>query len=189
MSQTLENQIDRLNEIVKKKSMNRSQFCREIGFNVVYGAGILGNHKKLNVLFLSKLAARYPEVNLNWVLTGEGEMFQSEERTTILPPSPTPAPAADNTLSIESIGQLLKDAFAQIEQQQGTLIEHIKRQHAEIVAHLEHAIKDRTQESAELLQSYLLTLKNYRALSQKHGMNVGMIDAEISRITLRMQQR
>lgn len=185
MSQTFDDQIDRLNEIVKKKSMNRSQFCREIGFNAVYGAGILGNHKKLNVLFLAKLVERYPEVNLNWVLTGEGEMLNTES----VPPSPDSSTTPDDSVSLESIGQLLKDTLSQLEQQQGVMISHLEKKNTEIVAHLKHTIKDRTQEVAELLQSYLLMLNNYKQLMQEQGLHVGMIDAEISRITFKLQQQ
>lgn len=180
-----DNQRDRLNLFLKKLGLNKSQFCREIRHEIVYGSQILSGPRKLNMKFLTHAAHRYPELNIHWVLTGEGEMLNTESA----PPSPDSSTTPDDSVSLESIGQLLKDTLSQLEQQQGVLISHLEKKNTEIVAHLKHTIKDRTQEVAELLQSYLLMLNNYKQLMQEQGLHVGMIDAEISRITFKLQQQ
>ncbi len=53
-----------------------------LGTNKAAISDIKGCRKRLSLDMLRSLKSSYPEINLNWVIMGEGEMFISENSST-----------------------------------------------------------------------------------------------------------
>lgn len=82
-----QHQIDqsiRLKKLIKALNINQVSFARSLGMaqpnisRMVSGAG------SVSVEVLNRIAAKYMEVNLHWLLTGNGEMFLNGRQDTSL---------------------------------------------------------------------------------------------------------
>lgn len=78
MANISSNVKDRVLEIAENKGISKEKFFEELG--VSYG-NFKGNSKKsaLNSTVLAEISTKYPDVNLKWLLTGEGSMFIKKE--------------------------------------------------------------------------------------------------------------
>ena len=68
---------DRLREFIKFKALNKHKFCVACGFSVGFvnsGAGV--SSEKLSVVH-----DRYPELNMDWLVTGRGDMIRTDKST------------------------------------------------------------------------------------------------------------
>lgn len=65
--------VDRIREVIKHTGLSERAFCREIGAS----HGFLGKVKSIGSDKLEKIVVRYPEINPDWLLKGEGEMLRS----------------------------------------------------------------------------------------------------------------
>lgn len=64
----------RMEQLIKALGLKRPDFAREVGINNT----TLHNYVKgrpIKAENAAKIVERYPNVNLNWLITGEGEMF------------------------------------------------------------------------------------------------------------------
>ncbi len=68
----------RLMELLKTKDLNVSRFARSIGTKTPQAIReiLKGNTKSLSFDIQSKIAQKMPDVNIAWLLTGEGEMLK-----------------------------------------------------------------------------------------------------------------
>jgi hypothetical protein len=80
---------DRLELLIKKLDKNANSFANDIGvpgsyiYNIIRGAASNGGKKnKPSFDLLQKILKAYPQVNLVWLLTGEGEMFSESSILT-----------------------------------------------------------------------------------------------------------
>lgn len=71
---------ERLSWYLEQKGVNKSEFGRRIG---VSSAFISSMRKSIQPDKVAAIQAQFPDLNLNWLLTGEGEMLNNE--TTSLP--------------------------------------------------------------------------------------------------------
>lgn len=69
----------RLKQIRQNLNLSQESFGKELGFSRQYLSNIENNRDTLNNEKLVKLVKMY-NVNLNWLLTGRGEMFNSPEK-------------------------------------------------------------------------------------------------------------
>lgn len=65
-----------------KKIKNTKQFCDEIGANKTIVSRILHNKLQVTNKLLQKIANTYPFIEVEWLLTGKGDMIKSENTTT-----------------------------------------------------------------------------------------------------------
>lgn len=65
---------ERLKEFINYKDISVSEFCRQIG---VSSAFVSSMRKSIQPDKAESIALRYPELNITWLLTGEGEMLNS----------------------------------------------------------------------------------------------------------------
>ncbi|MDR2584806.1 MAG: helix-turn-helix domain containing protein [Prevotellaceae bacterium] len=63
---------DRLKNFIKFKNLNNSVFCREVG---VSSAFVSSMRVSIQPDKLESIALKYPELNIDWLLTGRGEML------------------------------------------------------------------------------------------------------------------
>ena len=67
---------NRIIQFVENINDDRQQFFS----NIFYDADFLKSFHKIEMEHLVNLAVRYPFLNLHWLLTGKGKMFQNEEQ-------------------------------------------------------------------------------------------------------------
>jgi transcriptional regulator with XRE-family HTH domain len=95
---------ERLNQFLLEKNLSQSEFARQTGYHQKNISGFLtGTVKMPKVDLMVALATHFPELNLRWLLLGEGEMINSK------------------TIEID------KNSIQTILEQQGEIFEYIKK--------------------------------------------------------------
>lgn len=70
---------DRLNQFIEYKNITSSQFADAAGVpRPTLSQLLTGRSKSINDLMLSKIHAAFPELNVSWLLFGEGVMLIGE---------------------------------------------------------------------------------------------------------------
>ena len=72
---------DRLILYIESISINRRQFEKRAGL----ANGYINNMKSLGNSSIEKIKSAFPDLNMSWLLTGEGEMLRAQERMVKLP--------------------------------------------------------------------------------------------------------
>ena len=67
--------IDRINLLMKAKNVTAKQFAEEIGIQPSGMSHILSGRNNPSLDFVMKVVKRWPEVNINWLMFGKGEMY------------------------------------------------------------------------------------------------------------------
>ncbi|MCB0574998.1 MAG: helix-turn-helix transcriptional regulator [Saprospiraceae bacterium] len=76
-----QNQIDqsiRLKKLIKALDLNQSTFAKSLGLAQPNISRMINGGSNISVEVLNRLAVRFMQVNLHWLLTGNGEMFLDE---------------------------------------------------------------------------------------------------------------
>lgn len=63
---------DRLLQFIYYKNISASRFCKMCGFSVAYVRNI---NKGISQRYLKKISDTFPDLNLLWLQTGEGQML------------------------------------------------------------------------------------------------------------------
>ena len=76
--------IDRIFTIIKSLGMSARQFDMSIGASNGYTLRMKKNNASVGSDILERIVEKYPFVNINWIITGRGNMFgiESEEKPT-----------------------------------------------------------------------------------------------------------
>ena len=64
---------ERILQFIDYKGFNKSKFYRETGLS----NGILDKKSGLTLDSIEKIYSKYPEINIEWLLTGKGEMLKT----------------------------------------------------------------------------------------------------------------
>lgn len=70
----MENLKERLLFFISKLGINKAQFEKEVGVSNGFVDKAGDNTRKSS---LDRISTRYPQLNISWLLTGEGEMLKS----------------------------------------------------------------------------------------------------------------
>lgn len=73
-----QNQIDqsrRLQQLIKALKMNQSKFAKQLGVTQPNISRMVTGESRISTEILNRIILAYKNVNLHWLLTGEGEMF------------------------------------------------------------------------------------------------------------------
>ncbi|MAO71099.1 MAG: transcriptional regulator [Flavobacteriales bacterium] len=70
---------DRIKIWIESKSLKSSSFADKIGVNRATISHILSGRNKPSIDFLHKMISSFPDLNLNWIVSGEGFMYISDE--------------------------------------------------------------------------------------------------------------
>lgn len=87
----------RLQQFLAAENISQSQFADTIGVARASISHILAGRNKPGFDFLERMARSYPELNLEWLITGRGRMYNSAKSAPEAPAgpiSPLPDPAA-----------------------------------------------------------------------------------------------
>ncbi|MDR7208564.1 hypothetical protein [Flavobacterium piscis] len=75
---------ERLRYYIENKEVNLRQFCIENDILYTSLHPILMNSRSLGMNILKKIMQVYPNLNINWVLTGMGDMEITEDKNYVL---------------------------------------------------------------------------------------------------------
>lgn len=75
---------ERVKLIMEQEGYNKNSFSATIGLsNNVTITRLINEGRKPSRMTCEKIAQRFPQYNPNWILTGEGEMYQEKEEETV----------------------------------------------------------------------------------------------------------
>ena len=69
--------VERINLLLKAKNVTARQFAEEIGIQPSGMSHIMSGRNNPSLDFVMKVVKRWPEVNINWLMLGKGEMYAS----------------------------------------------------------------------------------------------------------------
>jgi len=72
--------IKRIKSLISVKNLSPSQFADQLGVQRSSISHILSGRNKPSLDFVLKIVEVYPGVSLNWLLKGEGEMFEQAHK-------------------------------------------------------------------------------------------------------------
>lgn len=78
--------LQRIKEYIEYKGLTNQKFEKEVGFSNGAFSSQLKNNRTIGVDKLENILIKFPELNSNWVLTGIGNMLNSEVLTNIQEP-------------------------------------------------------------------------------------------------------
>lgn len=73
-----QNQVDqsrRLQQLIKALNMNQSKFAKHLGVTQPNISRMITGESRISTEILNRIILTHKNVNLHWLLTGEGEMF------------------------------------------------------------------------------------------------------------------
>lgn len=103
------NRIDRLNEVYewlryKKLISSKKEFAAHIGVDKTnLSSAFNGRDKYLTNNLFAKIANAFPQLNLDWLLTGEGEMSQDSDTHISIVHLPNSAASVNGNAIIHSL--------------------------------------------------------------------------------------
>lgn len=93
----------RLDVFVKRMNITRTELADRLGTSQPTVSAILSGKRNLSRGMIARISEQYPEINITWLLTGEGEMLKKYKTDEISIPSEE---------EIKEIKQLLKEKKA-----------------------------------------------------------------------------
>lgn len=98
---------DRLKRILEEKDLTATKFAAIIKVNASAMSHILNGRSKPGFDVLDKIGQAFPDINLNWLISGKGEMYQTQSSGKVHP--------IQKSLFEEEERNNRKDAFVQVE--------------------------------------------------------------------------
>lgn len=84
---TKEQQVgERLNTFRIELGLTQTAFAQTVGIKQGYLNQVIKGHRGISATIIQNIATAYKTLNLRWLLTGEGEMYE----LATLPPEPPP---------------------------------------------------------------------------------------------------
>ena len=118
---------ERIESFRGELKLSKTKFCKEINYsNSNYGnISAKKRFSKPSLELLTLIADKYPGLNFNWLITGQGEMFNtpsevlapSQETTILTKPTQNTCPECGQDLNLRE--QLIKSLKETIEAQFG----------------------------------------------------------------------
>lgn len=68
-----------LKNLIDSLHLTASDFARELGIAKSNLSEMINNKRTISKGVMTKIKQRYPQVNMSWLVTGEGEMFSNKE--------------------------------------------------------------------------------------------------------------
>lgn len=89
----------RLEQFLSAEGISQSQFADTIGVARASVSHIIAGRNRPGFDFIENMARSYPSLNLEWLITGQGEMYKTGDLFSSIPlPSPSTSPAASPTM-------------------------------------------------------------------------------------------
>jgi len=68
-------QRDRMKQVLKRLRISRNELAARLGTTKGYVNQVLGGRNSISAGFREKLSKYYSQINIDWVMTGEGDML------------------------------------------------------------------------------------------------------------------
>jgi len=72
--------INRIKRFIEIQNLTSSNFANEIGVQRSSVSHVLSGRNKPSLDFITKIKDRFPEVNLEWLISGKGSMISVKEK-------------------------------------------------------------------------------------------------------------
>lgn len=159
---------ERLKEYLKYKGVNASEFGRSIGVSSAYISSMV---KSIQPDKLQRIALEYPDLNTEWLLTGEDPMLKNNYNANILDIADNSQGVYANTGNIKgyvnNISVVLPEkGYVKIISPDGT----IEIQHKSFIENAQHMIQEVKTENEDLRK-------------QIHELNKTLLDTQKELIT------
>jgi len=82
--------IERVKQLVSHLGVSESEFASAIDVGQRSVNYYLKGAQKPNLNFISKIALSFPDINIDWLVTGEGEMIKSNNNVSFFKPEDLP---------------------------------------------------------------------------------------------------
>ncbi len=93
--------VDRILEVLKVKQLSPSQFAEEIGVQRSNISHLISGRNKPSLEFIQKIIKRFPDINPDYLLSGEGKLFRNGSQTEI-EFSAIPVPEVESEVELPS---------------------------------------------------------------------------------------
>lgn len=96
----------RLQQFLTVENITQSQFAERIGVAKASVSHILAGRNRPGFDFIESMANCYPNLNLEWLITGKGKMFKGQESQPPVQEISQPSDNAKSPARMEAGGQL-----------------------------------------------------------------------------------
>ena len=76
---------NRLQQFLAAENISQSVFAESIGVTKASASHILGGRNKPGCEFIENMARRYPNLNIEWFISGKGKMYKNQSDRTLFP--------------------------------------------------------------------------------------------------------
>lgn len=77
---------ERFKQLLEKKNLTATRFAAVIKVNASAMSHILNGRSKPGFDVLDKIAQAFPDINLNWLISGKGSMFNQHSELSLTEP-------------------------------------------------------------------------------------------------------
>lgn len=100
---------------INRKIYSQADFAKEVGIGVVQLSEIVSGKRKVSDYYINKILTRFPEINEEWITTGEGEMLIFQENPSAIADNhSTAVQGYQNTVNSDvTIAKLIDELAAQ----------------------------------------------------------------------------
>ncbi len=71
---------NRIEQLIKDKGLSSVKFAETIGVQASSISHVVSGRSKPSFDFMEKIKNKFPEINMNWLISGEGEMYNNGNR-------------------------------------------------------------------------------------------------------------
>ncbi len=103
----------RLQQFLAAENISQSQFADSIGVARASISHILAGRNKPGFDFIERMARQYPELNLEWLITGRGRMYTSSKTASEAPVEPISPLSAPNGPGLFDTAEIVSETVAQ----------------------------------------------------------------------------
>jgi len=75
--------VERILEVLKVKNLSASQFADEIGVQRSNISHLISGRNKPSLEFIQKIIKRFPDINPEYLLSGQGSLFRDGSQTVL----------------------------------------------------------------------------------------------------------
>ena len=93
--------IDRIKKLMDFKKLTATQFSDEIEIQRSSLSHVLSGRNKPSLDFMLKIKNTYPEINLDWLLIGNGEMIERTAKSSVIAKNKIAEPESDLEINFE----------------------------------------------------------------------------------------
>lgn len=104
----------RLRQLIKALKLNQARFAKSLGMTQPNISRMIGGGSTISVKALNAITETYKNVNLQWLLAGEGAMFRDEKERGEQANEPTVRYAARGKGRLEELEERLERLEAEV---------------------------------------------------------------------------